>query len=407
MSKRYNTRFLPARGGVTAPRGFCASGIAAGIKKADSTDLGLIHSKSPCSAAGVFTTNRIRAASVDWSERLLPSSHIHAVCCNSGNANACTGEQGIRDVRSTAERVAELLDTDPRSVLVASTGVIGELLPIDRMISALPGSAGSLSAKNGKRFARAILTTDTVTKEYALKAIVPGGSVVIGGCAKGSGMIHPNMATMLGFITTDVSIPAAVLKRILKRVVDGTFNNLSVDGDTSTNDMVLVLANGCSGVNISGKKEIVMFHEMLFEVCDNLCAQIAADGEGATKRIEIAVAGGRSNKHCKLAAKAVANSNLVKTAIFGNDPNWGRIVCAVGYSGADFSSNRLSVSLCGIPVFAQSRPTPFSAKRMRAALRRKIIPIGIDLGYSAGTSAIAHTCDLTYDYIRINAEYRT
>jgi len=407
MKKKRKSNFQPVKGGVTAASGFSASGIKAGIKTTGMPDLGIIYSKASCKAAGVFTTNAVRAACVNWSERLLPSETVRAVCCNSGNANACTGKRGTKDVMATAGSLATLLKIKKASVLVASTGVIGEFLPMDKVKQSLPGLVSALSDKKGNEFARAIMTTDTKVKEYAVRVAFSKGTGIIGGCAKGAGMIHPDMATMLGFITTDINISTRLLDRILKRAATMTFNNLTVDGDTSTNDMVLILANGCSGISIKKKKDIALFEEALFEVCNTLCAQIAEDGEGATKRIEINVTGGRSYNDCKRAAKAVANSNLVKTAIFGNDPNWGRILCAIGYSGARFSQNKITIHLCNIPVYKNAGPAPFHKKRMIAALKKKMVPIDIDLGYSTKTCAVAHTCDLTYDYIKINAEYHT
>lgn len=394
-------------GGVTAARGFVATGYQAGIKKSGKADLGIIYSESSCSAAGAFTRNAVRAACVDWNRSHLPAESIKAICCNSGNANACTGDQGVRDVHSTAEETALLLNTSPDSVLIASTGVIGEFLPMHKIKAGLIPTVAALSTDGGNHFARAIMTTDTVEKESAVSVRLQNGTAVIGGCAKGSGMICPNMATMLCFITTDVAIKPSVLQEITLRVVDYTFNNLTVDGDTSTNDMVLVLANGISAIQVETKADIALFQDALFEVCNSLCAKIAEDGEGATKRIEVNVTGGKSDKDCKLAAKAIANSNLVKTAIFGNDPNWGRILCAIGYSGARFSSEQLKVSLCGKLVCHALRPVAFSLEEMAAALKKKVVTIDIDLGMSEKTCAVAHTCDLTYDYIKINAEYHT
>ena len=407
MGKKTSNHLRSVKGGVTAASGFSASGIKAGIKTIDVPDLGIIYSKVPCKAAGVFTTNAVRAASVTWSEALLPSENIHAVCCNSGNANACTGNRGKKDVITTAASLASLLKIKKESVLIASTGVIGKFLPVDRVKQSLPESVATLSGKNGRQFATAIMTTDTKEKEYALRVAFSKGVGTIGGCAKGAGMIHPDMATMLAFITTDIDMPAKSLNRILKKVVDMTFNNLTIDGDTSTNDMVLILANGCSGLSIKSKEDITFFEEALFTVCNTLCAKIAEDGEGATKRIEINVTGGKTYTDCKRAAKAVANSNLVKTALFGSDPNWGRILCAVGYSGAQFSRKNSTISLCGIPVYQNMSPAVFRKRQMTTALKKKIVAIDIDLGYNTKTCAVAHTCDLTYDYIKINAEYHT
>jgi len=292
-------------------------------------------------------------------------------------------------------------------VLVASTGVIGRHMPMDAVRDAMNGLIGACtSSKTGAdAFAHAIMTTDTRPKQAARRVRTAMGTYVIGGCAKGSGMINPNLATMLAFVTTDARIGAQQVRTILKRVVDRTFNNLTIDGDMSTNDMILVLANGASGVRI-GSEQRQQFEEALFEVCNDLCAEIAADGEGATKRIEIHVEGGRTHNEARMAAKAIANSNLVKTAIFGNDPNWGRILCAIGYSGASFSRSKIRVSIGKLDVCRALRPVAFAQKAMQKTLRAKVVPIHVDLGLGAH-AAIAHTCDLTYDYVRINAEYTT
>ncbi|MBD3391616.1 MAG: bifunctional glutamate N-acetyltransferase/amino-acid acetyltransferase ArgJ [Chitinivibrionales bacterium] len=400
-------KFSGVTGGITAARGFDAHGVAAGIKESGLPDVGLVFSANPCAAAGTFTTNQVRAACVDWNISLLPSKAIRALCCNSGVANACTGARGARDARATARKVSRTCGVAPETVLVASTGVIGEFLPMEKLREGIASCASRLSQKGGTRFARAIMTTDTVPKEYAIKVPFSGGTAVIGGCAKGAGMICPNMATMLCFITTDARIGPVALERTLRRVVGWTFNNLTVDGDMSTNDMVLALANGASGAAVRTKRDGEAFEDALFDVCNRLCAKIAGDGEGATKRIEVAVTGGKTYDDCKAAAKAIANSNLVKTAAFGCDPNWGRILAAIGSSGARFSQKRISVSLCGMPVYASLRPAAFDTARMRKALAKKIVTIDVDLGLHGKTCAVAHTCDLTYDYVKINAEYHT
>ncbi len=405
-AKKNHTMVKPVSGGVTAARGFFASALRAGIKTSGAPDVGLIVSKTQCSSAGAFTTNNVRASSVDWCESALPSPSIRAIFCNSGNANACTGEQGMTDTRAIARGVAATVDAAPKSVLIASTGVIGQFLPMNSVLSAIPGLSKALSPAGGTRFAQAIMTTDTRKKECACEMSLGKGKYRIGGCAKGSGMIHPKMATMLAFVTTDVKINAALLNQVVKGVVDKTFNNLTVDGDTSTNDMVLVLANGMSGVRVESSAELALFESVLFTVCNTLCRKIAEDGEGATKRVEVTVAGGKTYGDAKAAAKAIANSNLVKTALFGNDPNWGRILCAIGYSGADFSREKLVVKLCGVPVCKNLRPVPFPAQKLHDKLDRKVVAIDVDLGLGTH-SAIAHTCDLTYDYIKINAEYHT
>jgi glutamate N-acetyltransferase/amino-acid N-acetyltransferase len=397
----------PCAGGLTAARGFFAGGAKAGIKKSGDLDLGVVHSQAPCSAAGAFTLNSVRAACIEWNQRYLPGDSLFAICCNSGNANACTGARGVRNVRETADKVAELLGTPVESIMIASTGVIGEYLPMESINAALPELTASLSPDGGEAFARSIMTTDTVQKEYAVSVELSSGTGIIGGCAKGSGMICPNMATMLAFITTDFAINADTLNKIVKTNVDKTFNNLTIDGDTSTNDMVLALANGMSAASVQTAEDKERFNEAFHRVCNALCEKIAEDGEGATKRVEVIVTGGKTNADCRLAAKAIANSSLVKTAMFGNDPNWGRILCAIGYSGARFSTAKVSVSLCGTPVCAQLKPLKFDAVALREAMKESIITIEADLGMSGKTAAVAHTCDLTYEYIKINAEYHT
>jgi len=399
------------QGGVTAAAGFAAGAVRAGIKQtakpSHKPDLGIILSSGPCTAAGAFTTNAVRAACIDWDRALVPASDIRAVVCNSGNANACTGTQGARDTAEMAALVATLCGAEPSQVLVSSTGVIGRPMPMDRLRASVPLLDAALdhTRVGGDAFAHAIMTTDTARKQSARRVNHGTRSYVVGGCAKGSGMIHPNMATMLAFVTTDAAVAPTVLQKVLLRVVERTFNNLTVDGDTSTNDTVLLLASGASGVRIA-RPDVAVFEEALFQVCNDLCAAIAADGEGATKRVEVHVRGGRTYEEARKAAKAVANSNLVKTALFGNDPNWGRILCAVGYSGAAFSEKRIKVSIGTLPVCIALRPVAFRSAKMQKTLRSKVVPIRVDLGLGPH-SAIAHTCDLTYEYIRINAEYTT
>lgn len=393
-------------GGVTAAKGFRAAGVKAGIKIADRTDLGLLLSDTPCAAAGAFTRNAIRASSVDWCSEHLPSSSVRAVICNSGCANACTGERGESDTAMTAVLTSKVCEIPTDSVLMASTGVIGKFLPMDKIEKALPEVKNALNTDGGTDFAAAIMTTDLVKKESAVEVTTEKGNYSIGGCCKGSGMIHPNMATMLGFITADADIPSEFLNPIVKRVVDRTFNNLTVDGDTSTNDMVLVMSNGVSGVSVRKKEELDVFEDALCIICSDLCKMIAADGEGATKRVEIKVSGAASETDAKKAAKSVAGSNLTKCALFGNDPNWGRIACAVGYSGAQFSHETMTINLCGVTVFRNLQPVLFDENALHEKMKEKVVVIEIDLGIGNST-AIAHTCDLTYDYVKINAEYRT
>ena len=396
-------------GSVTAAQGFRATGVKAGLKASGNNDCGLIVSDTDCTAAGTFTRNAVRASSVDWCAALLPSSKIRAVFCNAGNANACTGKRGARDTAAIATKIGKLLKAPKQSVLVASTGVIGHFLPMEKINAALPSLVTSLdqSIEGGTTFATTIMTTDLVKKEAAVLVTCSGGkSFIIGGCVKGSGMIHPNMATMLAFITTDVAITANRLNTIVKKVINRTFNNLTVDGDTSTNDMVLVLANGASKINAASGALLAAFEQGLYTVCNSLCQQIAADGEGATKRVEIQITGAKTEADARKAGKAIANSMLVKTALFGNDPNWGRILCAIGYSEAHFNPAHMSVAIGGVPVCVNVRPVPFKAAALSEVLKQKVVEIQVALG-AGKASATIHTCDLTYDYIKINADYHT
>jgi glutamate N-acetyltransferase/amino-acid N-acetyltransferase len=396
-------------GGVTTAQGFCAGSYTAGIKSSKKPDSAMIVSALSCSAAGAYTTNAVRASSVDWCNQVLPSNGIKAIFANSGNANACTGKRGMDDTQKIATKISRLFGDKKESVLVAATGVIGHFLPMNKIepaISPLYAKSIKPNKNGGSDFAKAIMTTDTKMKECAVKITCGKEVFTIGGCTKGSGMIHPNMATMLAFITTDAAIVPTKLNTLVKYIVDKTFNNLTVDGDTSTNDMVLVLANGASDVEIKSPTLLAAFEKGLYTVCDTLCRKIAEDGEGATKRVEICIAGGKTFIDAKKAAKAIANSNLVKTALFGNDPNWGRIVCAIGYSGAHFSKEKIQVSLCGTKVFKAMRPLVFDAARLSGLMNKSVVNIDVDLG-EGKECAVAHTCDLTYDYIKINAEYHT
>ncbi len=399
--------FTIVSGGVAAASGFVANGCKSGIKASGNLDLALLYSETACTAAGAFTTNRVRAACVSANEALLPSNSIHAIICNAGNANACTGARGDRDVVTTRESVGKALNVPADSVLAASTGVIGEFLPIEKIETAVPALAKSLSREGADTFAKSIMTTDTVQKEYAIEVTLSGGTIRLGGCCKGAGMIHPNMATMLCYVTTDAAIDSHDLNRLHKRTVDMTYNNLTIDGDTSTNDMVLILANGTSGVTVSSEEDLGVFKAALFEVYNVLCAKIAEDGEGATKRVEVNVYNGKDFADCKKAAKAVANSNLVKCAMFGNDPNWGRILCACGYSGAEFAPDAIEVILAGVPVYQNGGPAKFDAPELSKKLDSPVVKVDIDLGHKTEIHAVAHTCDFSYDYVKINAEYHT
>jgi len=409
------TDFLvPIEGGVTAPKGFSASGVRCGLKT-QGPDLALIVSDRPAAAAAMFTSNVVKAAPVIVSMEHASGGWARAIVANAGNANACTGEQGLRDAEAMARHTAELLGIPPQEVLVASTGVIGHFLPMDKVLKGIEDAVGSLNASGSSDAAKAIMTTDTKPKECAFELTIPSSSaasgfrkVRVGGIAKGSGMICPNLATMLCFITTDAPVSPAALRQALKEAVDASFNCLTVDGDGSTNDTVFALANGAAGgPNLEDDREqYSLFREGLTELCCFLARELARDGEGATKLVTVVVEGAADDAQARAAAFAVANSNLVKTALFGNDPNWGRVLAAAGRSGARFSLNETSLYFCRTPVFVNGSPVDFNADELRAALSAGEVEILLKLGDGPGR-AHYYTCDLSYDYVRINAEYHT
>lgn len=393
--------------GVTAPRGFLACGLHVGLKK-HKKDLALIYSEAPCSVAGVFTTNRVKAAPLKVTMPRVAAGRAQAVIVNSGNANACNGPAGEEDARLMGRLAAEALGLPEEMVLVSSTGVIGQRLPVERIAAGLPEAVRLLGPNGGDAAAEAIMTTDLVPKKASVTIDVGGRPVTIGGMAKGSGMIHPNMATMLAFITTDAAIGPAALKEALKAAVDRSFHMISIDGDTSTNDMAVVMANGLAG-NAPlepGQPEFALFCEALTGVCVRLAKKIARDGEGATTLIEVRVRGARTEADARLAARAIAASNLVKAAVFGRDANWGRIICAAGYSGAGFDPERFAVWLGDLQVAADGRGLDFDEARATEILSGDPVIITVDLGQGDGEAA-AWGCDLSYDYVKINAAYRT
>ena len=394
---------------ICAPIGFYSSAIAAGIRKPGKLDLSLIYSQVPAVAAGVFTKNKIKAAPLVLTKKNLKNGLLQAVIVNSGNANACTGKVGSIHAKQTIDKLALKLNIDSSLVAVSSTGVIGVIMPIDKIISHIPALCDSLAIDLHNQAAKAIMTTDTFIKEAAITVQLSGGSIKIGGIAKGSGMIHPNMATMLGFFTTDADIDHEVLQQALTRVTNESFNMISVDGDTSTNDMVLIMANKMaknkpikSLDSVDGK----LFYEALLHLSIILSKKIAQDGEGATKLIEVVVSGAKSDKQAKKVAKAVVSSSLVKAAIFGNDANWGRIACAVGYADNQVKANKLKISLENLMLFTDGVSLPFSEEEALQLLKQKNIAIHIDLGLGNAKST-SWGCDLSYDYIKINAAYRT
>lgn len=400
------------QGGVCAAIGFKANGVHCGIRKNHmKKDLALIYSQVPASAAAVYTTNLVKGAPLTVTKSNLANGKAQAVICNSGNANTCNAN-GIEIAEAMCDLTAQATGVSPKDVVVASTGVIGQPLDIAPIAQGMTELVAGLSEEGGAAAAEGIMTTDTVLKEIAVEFDVGGKTCHMGGIAKGSGMIHPNMATMLVFITTDCAISPEMLKKALSTDVANTFNMLSVDGDTSTNDMVTVLANGMAGnEEILGEGEAFnAFMKALNTITVHLCRMIAGDGEGATKLLECKVTGAKDEENAKIVAKSVICSSLLKAAMFGADANWGRVLCAIGYSGADVDVSQVAVSFQSkagkIDVCAQGAGIPFSEEKAKEILMEKEIDILVDLGSGDGT-ATAWGCDLTYDYVKINGDYRT
>lgn len=403
------------KGGVTAAKGFEAASTAAGIKYKDRTDMALIYSQVPCEAAGTFTTNVVKAAPVKWDRQVVDSGKkAQAVIVNSGIANACTGAEGFGYCKDTAEAAAKYLSVDAEGVLIGSTGVIGKQMPIDRLTAGIEVLAGKKndSIENGTEAAKAIMTTDTHEKELAVTIQVGGKTVTIGGMAKGSGMIHPNMCTMLAFVTTDAVITKEALQKALSEDVVDTYNMISVDGDTSTNDTALVLANGMAENPVIeyGTEDYQTFKAALHEINEYLAKQIAGDGEGATALFEVKVKGAESVEAAKVLAKSIACSNLTKTAIAGHDANWGRIVCAMGYSGAQFDPEKVDLffeSKAGkIQIAEHGVALDFSEEKATEILSQPEVTAIADVKMG-DAEATAWGCDLTHGYIEINADYRS
>ena len=389
-----------------APAGYRAAGIACGIKESGAKDLALIVSDREASAAGVFTTNRVQAAPIRINRAHLASGTARAIIVNSGNANACTGDPGEQDAALTAQEVAKSLSLSSEDVLVNSTGVIGVPLPMDVLLKGAQEAVKALGEEDWIDCAEAIMTTDTRPKTASATFDVGSTTVTVSGMAKGAGMIAPNMATMLGFVVTDAAISPAELQSLLSTTVKSSFNCITVDGDMSTNDTVLALANGASETDPLAGEALDTFSVALDHVCTSLARQIARDGEGATRLITIEVTGAPDEDAARTLGLSVANSNLVKTAVFGRDPNWGRILCAAGYSGIDFDPEKTAVSIVDIPIYASGSGVPFDHDAAVEALGADEVTIDIDLG-AGNAEATLYTCDLTYDYIRINAEYTT
>ena len=402
-------------GGVTAPKGFLASGLNAGIKNQTKKDMAMVFSSTPCAAAGVFTTNLVKAAPVKWDKEIVTTSpYVQAVVVNSGIANACTGAEGLGYCADTAAEAAVALNIPKTAVLVASTGVIGKQLPIDKIksgVTALSKVLGS-SREDAKLAAEAIMTTDTRNKQVACTVEIGGKTVTVGGMCKGAGMIHPHMATMLCFITSDVVIDKKALQKMTSDIVEDSFNMISVDGDTSTNDTVLVLANGEAGNEkiTEGCKDYDNFYESLSYVLTELSKMIAGDGEGCTCLFEVQVKGAKDKEQAKILAKSIVTSNLTKAAIFGHDANWGRILCALGYAGVDFDPVKVDISLKSadgvIEIVKDGIATDYSEDEATKVLSADAVTADIDV-HNGEFEATAWGCDLTHDYVTINADYRS
>ena len=408
-------RIVAISGGITSPKGFAAASYAAGIKYRDREDMALIYSEQPCTAAGVFTSNVVKAAPVVWDQQVVEKAdYVKAVIINSGIANACTGEEGMELCRATAKTVAEVTGDSAENILVASTGVIGMQIPVDRIVQGTKEllKRKDISEEAGTKAAQAIMTTDTHKKETAMTVTLSSGTVTVGGMCKGSGMIHPDMCTMLGFITTDAAISKTLLQRALSEVVQDTFNMISVDGDTSTNDTLVVLANGMAGNQeiTTEDEDYQTIKEALYRICEYLAKQMAGDGEGATALLEVTVQKAKTKADAKILAKSVVCSSLVKAMIYGHDANAGRIMCALGYSGVDFRPEKVDlyfISSAGkILVFQGGIAVDYSEEEATKILSEPEVTVVVDM-HEGDASATAWGCDLTYDYVKINADYRS
>lgn len=403
------------QGGVTAAKGFEAAGTQAAIKYQNRKDMALIYSQAPCVLAGTFTSNVVKAAPVLWDKKIVEEAPFgQAVIVNAGIANACTGKEGYEYCQRTARRAADVLGIPEDAVLVASTGVIGMQLPIEKIEAGVESLAGEKAAtlEAGTQAAQAIMTTDTISKQAAAEIEVGGVMVRVGGMSKGSGMIHPNMCTMLGFVTTDALISKELLSRTLKEDVKDTFNMISVDGDTSTNDTLLVMANGMAGNEEikEGTPEYEEFKAALHYVNATLARMMAGDGEGAKALLEVTVSGAASKEDARTLSRSVVSSSLVKAAVYGHDANWGRILCALGYSGVSFDPERVDVSFVSnageVQVCRDGMATDYSEEKAGKILAESEVTVLVDM-HAGSESATAWGCDLTYDYVKINADYRS
>ncbi|SDI54950.1 bifunctional ornithine acetyltransferase/N-acetylglutamate synthase [Natribacillus halophilus] len=397
-----------ADGSVHTPAGFKAAGLHAKVKR-KRKDLGVIVSDVPASAAAVYTLNQIQAAPLDVTrESIAAGDTLRAVVANSGQANACMGKVGVADAYDMRDQTAQALNLDPLDVAVASTGTIGERLQMENILPGIAQLQPETNRAAANAFAESILTTDTCTKETCYATEIDGKTVHIGGVAKGSGMIHPNMATMLSFVTTDANIAPDYLQQALSEITDRTYNRITIDGDTSTNDMVLTLANGQAGHEPlhPGHPDWTHFMQTLECVCIEQSKQIARDGEGATKLVEVNVQGAPTDEDAGKIAKQIVGSDLLKTAVFGTDGNWGRVICAIGYSGVTIDPETIDIAIGPYMTLSQSEPVDFSEEAVTAHLQQDEVFIDVNLHLGDGTGK-AWGCDLTYDYVRINAGYRT
>lgn len=399
-----------ASGCVVAPKGFKSGAAYCGIKTAKgSFDLGVIFSERPASGAALFTTNLVQAAPVKLGRLVVQKGRVRAFVINSGNANACTGDQGYKDAEEMARIAAQCLGISEDELLVSSTGIIGRPLPMDKIAAGIKAATASMgsSPDNGNNIASAIMTTDTRQKDIAVRLKINGKDVTIGGISKGAGMIAPNLATMLCFITTDVAVPAKLLDECLRKSADSSFNRITIDGHTSTNDTVAIIANGASGVSIlPGSEELKAFQQGLDHVTGHLAKAIVKDGEGATKFVQICVSGARSRNDAARIAKSIADSPLVKTALNGEDPNWGRIVSAAGYAGAEMDESKTTLYINDVLIFTKGMPTRCDLNALGQSMKNSEINIRLELGLGSAVDTV-WTCDLSHEYVTINAEYHT
>ena len=397
-----------AKAGVTYPKGFLAAGVKSGIKRSGNLDVAVIYSEKEAAVAGTFTKNAVAAAPVHISKKVVATHTAHAIVANAGCANACTGVQGDADAAAMQKIAANALGCGEQDVIVASTGIIGQLMPMDKVEKGIYAAVEALSVHGSMDAGNAIITTDTYSKAGATSVMIGGKEVRFGIIAKGSGMIRPDMATVLCFITTDADIDGVLLQEALSEVIELSLNMISIDGDMSTNDMAIVLANGAAENPkiIEKNADYEVFKAALLALCQGISEKIAADGEGATKFLTIYVKGAKSFADAKTVGMSVANSPLVKTAFFGEDPNWGRVICAVGYAGVPMDPNRTTVKFGGIPVYADGVGVPYDADALREVMTSHDIVIEIDLG-DGEEEAKVWTCDFSYEYVKINGEYHT